>query len=82
MLTESTVYCQFMWIFACSSFHDVSICVQFIGVDALQAGNVVQLILVLGLTLGWILTYIFRVSNKEMTYAQQLRDYEKKVMEV
>ncbi|KAK4800152.1 hypothetical protein SAY86_025517 [Trapa natans] len=54
---------------------------EFVGVDPLQAGNVVQLILVLGLTLGWISTYIFRVSNKEMTYAQQLRDYEKKVME-
>lgn len=56
--------------------------VQFLGVDPLQAGNVVQLVLVLGLTVGWISTYIFRVSNKEMTYAQQLRDYENKVMEV
>lgn len=55
---------------------------QFAGVDPLQAGNVVQLVLVLGLTIGWISTYIFRVSNKEMTYAQQLRDYENKVMEV
>ncbi|RZC83182.1 hypothetical protein C5167_045968 [Papaver somniferum] len=55
--------------------------VQFAGVDPLQAGNVVQLVLVLGLTLGWISTYIFRVSNKEMTYVQQLRDYEDKVME-
>ncbi|KAJ0985264.1 hypothetical protein J5N97_003620 [Dioscorea zingiberensis] len=54
---------------------------EFAGVDPLQAGNVVQLVLVLGLTIGWISTYIFRVSNKEMTYAQQLRDYEKKVME-
>ncbi|XP_065860002.1 uncharacterized protein [Euphorbia lathyris] len=54
---------------------------EFVGVDPLQAGNVVQLILVLGLTVGWIFTYIFRVSNKEMTYAQQLRDYEYKVME-
>ncbi|XAR63546.1 hypothetical protein NMG60_11023517 [Bertholletia excelsa] len=54
---------------------------EFFGVDPLQAGNVVQLVLVLGLTFGWISTYIFRVSNKEMTYAQQLRDYEKKVME-
>lgn len=25
---------------------------------------------------------MFRVANKDMTYAQQLRDYEKKVMEV
>lgn len=55
---------------------------QLVGVDPLQAGNVVQLVLVLGLTVGWISTYIFRVSNKEMTYAQQLRDYESKVMEV
>ncbi|RZC77362.1 hypothetical protein C5167_001564 [Papaver somniferum] len=55
--------------------------VQFAGVDPLQAGNVVQLVLVLGLTLGWISTYIFRVSNKEMTYVQQLRDYEDKVLE-
>ncbi|KAL0456797.1 UNVERIFIED_CONTAM: hypothetical protein Slati_1018900 [Sesamum latifolium] len=54
---------------------------QYLGVDPLQAGNVVQLVLVLGLTIGWISTYIFRVSNKEMTYAQQLRDYEVKVME-
>ncbi|RVW52697.1 hypothetical protein CK203_104726 [Vitis vinifera] len=53
----------------------------FVGVDPLQAGNVVQLVLVLGLTIGWISTYIFRVSNKEMTYAQQLRDYENKVMQ-
>ncbi|KAF2309114.1 hypothetical protein GH714_000592 [Hevea brasiliensis] len=54
---------------------------EFAGVDPLQAGNVVQLVLVLGLTVGWISTYIFRVSNKEMTYAQQLRDYENKVMQ-
>lgn len=55
---------------------------QFFGVDPLLSGNVVQLVIVLGLTIGWISTYIFRVSNKEMTYAQQLRDYENKVMEV
>ncbi|RDX81444.1 hypothetical protein CR513_37880 [Mucuna pruriens] len=54
---------------------------EFAGFDSLQAGNVVQLVLVLGLTVGWISTYVFRVSNKEMTYAQQLRDYESKVME-
>ncbi|KAL5707752.1 hypothetical protein ACHQM5_018614 [Ranunculus cassubicifolius] len=54
---------------------------EFVGVDPLQAGNVVQLVLVLGLTIGWISTYIFRVSNKEMTYATQLRQYESKVME-
>ncbi|GAB4850517.1 hypothetical protein Ancab_029827 [Ancistrocladus abbreviatus] len=54
---------------------------EYAGVDPLQSGNVVQLVVVLGLTVGWISTYIFRVSNKEMTYAQQLRDYENKVMQ-
>ena len=34
------------------------------------------------MTVGWISTYMFRVANKDMTYAQQLRDYEKQVMEV
>ncbi|KAG7023331.1 hypothetical protein SDJN02_14356 [Cucurbita argyrosperma subsp. argyrosperma] len=53
----------------------------FAGYDPMQAGNVVQLVLVLGLTLGWISTYMFRVSSKDMTYAQQLRDYEDKVMQ-
>jgi Protein of unknown function (DUF3007) len=55
---------------------------QFVGVDSLQAGNAVQLIIVLGLTIGWISTYMFRVANKDMTYAKQLKDYGKKVMEV
>ncbi|CAN0904018.1 hypothetical protein LINGRAHAP2_LOCUS22842 [Linum grandiflorum] len=54
---------------------------EFIGLDSFQAGNIVEVVLVLGLTVGWIYTYLFRVSNKEMTYAQQLRDYEYKVME-
>ncbi|KAG6589642.1 hypothetical protein SDJN03_15065, partial [Cucurbita argyrosperma subsp. sororia] len=48
---------------------------EFAGYDPMQAGNVVQLVLVLGLT------YMFRVSSKDMTYAQQLRDYEDKVMQ-
>ncbi|KAK1419554.1 hypothetical protein QVD17_28738 [Tagetes erecta] len=36
---------------------------EYLGVDPLHAGNVVQLVLVLGLTIGWISTYLFRVSN-------------------
>jgi hypothetical protein len=56
--------------------------VQLLGVDPLQAGNVVQLLVVLGMTVGWISTYMFRVANKDMTHAHQLRDYEKQVMEV
>uniref|UniRef100_A0A803M8D9 Uncharacterized protein n=1 Tax=Chenopodium quinoa TaxID=63459 RepID=A0A803M8D9_CHEQI len=54
---------------------------SFVGVDPLQAGNVVQLVIVLGMTVGWISTYMFRVASKDMTYAHQLRDYESKVME-
>jgi hypothetical protein len=49
-------------------------CVQLLGVDPLQAGNVVQLLVVLGMTVGWISTYMFRVANKDMTYAQRLRE--------
>uniref|UniRef100_A0A453FR84 Uncharacterized protein n=1 Tax=Aegilops tauschii subsp. strangulata TaxID=200361 RepID=A0A453FR84_AEGTS len=54
---------------------------QFVGVDPLQAGNVVQLFIVLGMTVGWISSYMIRVANKDMTYATQLRNYEKQVME-
>ncbi|MCO5580117.1 hypothetical protein L7F22_033984 [Adiantum nelumboides] len=54
---------------------------ELVGVDPLKAGNVVQLVMVLGLIVGWISTYLFRVSTKEMTYAKQLRDYESKVIQ-
>lgn len=54
---------------------------EFVGVDSLRAGNVVQLVMVFGLTVGWISTYVFRVSTKEMTYAKQLEDYESKVIQ-
>ncbi|KAJ1394245.1 hypothetical protein SESBI_34348 [Sesbania bispinosa] len=70
--------CPINWAWSHFPWHWLK---KWIRVDPLQAGNVVQLVLVLGLTIGWISTYIFRVSNKEMTYAQQLRDYESKVME-
>lgn len=55
---------------------------QAFGVDSLRAGNVVQITMVAGLTIGWIASYVLRVSNKDMTYAKQLKDYENKVMEV
>ncbi|KQK10211.1 uncharacterized protein LOC100844656 [Brachypodium distachyon] len=54
---------------------------ELVGVDPLQAGNVVQLVIVLGMTVGWISTYMIRVANKDMTYAKQLRTYESQVME-
>ncbi|KAK1667763.1 hypothetical protein QYE76_055922 [Lolium multiflorum] len=54
---------------------------EFVGLDPLQAGNFVQLFVVLGMTVGWISSYMIRVANKDMTYATQLRTYEKQVME-
>jgi len=50
------------------------------GMDSIQAGNVVQIIFVAVLMLAWTFTYVFRVGNKEMTYVQQLKDYEDAVM--
>ena len=50
--------------------------------DSLRAGNAVQITMVAGLTIAWVASYVLRVSNKDMTYAKQLKDYENKVMEV
>lgn len=53
---------------------------QAAGVDALVAGNFVQLFVFLGIGVGYISTYLLRVANKEMTYVKQLEDYEEAVM--
>ena len=50
------------------------------GMDAIMAGNWAQLIIFLGLCIGWIGSYLFRVATKQMTYAKQLDDYEEAVM--
>ena len=45
------------------------------------AGNVI-LVGYVGLgTIAWTSTYVFRVANKDMTYAKQLRDYENAVIQ-
>jgi len=50
------------------------------GVDSLQLGiNIGVGFTVLALV-GWMGTYIFRVATKDMTYAQQLKDYENAVI--
>ena len=49
--------------------------------DAGMAGNYVQLIIFLGICFGWVGSYLYRVANKQMTYAQQLEDYEAAVMQ-
>jgi membrane protein implicated in regulation of membrane protease activity len=58
----------------------IYLALQFIGLDDLNAGIWSQVILVAGLV-GWVLTYIFRALTKNMTYNQQLKDYEDAVLQ-
>ncbi|MBD1809796.1 DUF3007 family protein [Microcoleus sp. FACHB-SPT15] len=53
---------------------------QVAGLDTLKAGIWSQLLLVGGLV-GWLLTYLFRVGSNNMTYNQQLKDYEEAVLQ-
>lgn len=52
---------------------------QFAGLDSLNAGIWSQVFLVGGL-IGWLLTYLFRALTQNMTYSQQLKDYEEAVL--
>jgi hypothetical protein len=53
---------------------------QFVGLDTINAGIWTQLLLVVGLV-GWTSTYLFRVVTRNMTYHQQLQDYEDAVLQ-
>ncbi|MEO1147922.1 MAG: DUF3007 family protein [Cyanobacteria bacterium J06638_22] len=53
---------------------------QFVGVDTINAGIWTQLLLVVALV-GWTATYLFRVVTHNMTYHQQLQDYEDAVLQ-
>jgi Protein of unknown function (DUF3007) len=53
---------------------------QAVGLDNLEAGIWSQLLLIGGLV-GWLLSYLFRVGTKKMTYNQQLKDYEDAVLQ-
>ncbi|NJL00304.1 MAG: DUF3007 family protein [Spirulinaceae cyanobacterium RM2_2_10] len=50
------------------------------GLDSLDAGVWSQLLLV-GVVIAWLGTYLFRVSTQTMTYNQQLKDYEEAVLQ-
>ncbi|KAG2486356.1 hypothetical protein HYH03_014937 [Edaphochlamys debaryana] len=50
------------------------------GMEPGMAGNWVQLIIFMGICVGWVSTYIFRVATKQMTYVKQLEAYEEAVM--
>lgn len=53
---------------------------QAMGMEAGYAGNWVQFIIFMGICVGWISTYLFRVATKQMTYVKQLEQYEEAVM--
>lgn len=53
---------------------------QVVGLDSTDAGIWSQVLLVLGL-LVWTATYLTRVLTKNMTYNQQLKDYEDAVLQ-
>jgi hypothetical protein len=58
----------------------IYILLQVAGLDDLKAGIWSQALLVGGL-IGWLLTYLFRVGTKNMTYNQQMKDYEEAVLQ-
>lgn len=51
-----------------------------IGVESQKAGIWTQAFLIGGVIL-WLLTYVFRVLTHDMTYHQQIKDYEEKMIE-
>jgi hypothetical protein len=53
---------------------------QVAGLDSLSAGIWSQVVFLGGL-FGWVLTYLLRVATKNMTYNQQMKDYEEAVLE-
>lgn len=58
----------------------IYVILQVLGIDSINAGIWTQTLLVVCL-IGWSLSYLFRVSSKNMTYNQQLKDYEEAVMQ-
>lgn len=53
---------------------------QVVGLDRFSAGLWSQVIFLGGLV-GWLVTYVVRVVSKDMTYNQQLKDYEDAVLQ-
>ena len=52
---------------------------RLVGLDSLDAGLWSQVIFLAGLV-GWVTTYLTRVLTKNMTYNQQLEEYEEAVL--
>lgn len=58
----------------------VYLALNLLGLDALSAGIWSQVVLVGGL-IGWLATYLGRVLTQNMTYNQQVKDYEDAVLQ-
>ena len=58
----------------------IYLALQVVGINSMNAGIWTQAVLVGGLVV-WLMTYLFRVTNSDMTYNQQLKDYEEAVMQ-
>jgi len=52
---------------------------KFLGINGLTAGIWTQFFLVLGIII-WTLSYLLRVLSQNMTYNQQLKDYQEAVL--
>jgi len=53
---------------------------QAVGLSEADAGIWSQAALVVGLV-GWLLTYLWRAATQNMTYSQQVKDYEEAVLQ-
>ncbi|MGL5034336.1 MAG: DUF3007 family protein [Microcystaceae cyanobacterium] len=51
-----------------------------VGIEGQKAGIYTQAVLIGGLIL-WLLSYIFRVLSHDMTYHQQIKDYEEAMIQ-
>lgn len=56
------------------------IILQQVGLDRINAGIWSQVLLIAALV-GWVSTYIFRFATSQMTYNQQLKDYQEAVLQ-
>lgn len=57
----------------------IYLALKFVGLDNLNAGIWSQVIF-LGILLAWVATYLTRALTQNMTYNQQLEDYEEAVL--
>jgi hypothetical protein len=58
----------------------IYVLLEGVGLDSLTAGVWSQLVLVVGV-IGWVGTYVYRAITQNMTYNQQLKDYEDAVLQ-